>query len=170
MGTDAYTGSGVDAGAHRGVAQERNPEKRKSRSDGPVFSTETQEIDEHPLLAYLPREEWEPFDPTLIADGLFAAGNVFSGVLPVGALDLQTRTKTGRTFLATVRVFEHFHVDMNLGADYLLSSKVQLTINCERVKLHCFTLVSEAPAEESQAQTSSNESTLSDQLDGDLSA
>ncbi|XP_075738423.1 transient-receptor-potential-like protein [Rhipicephalus microplus] len=45
-----------------------------------AYIKETQEIDEHPLLAYLPREEWEPFDPTLIADGLFAAGNVFSAL------------------------------------------------------------------------------------------
>ncbi|KAL3188500.1 hypothetical protein MRX96_003465 [Rhipicephalus microplus] len=45
-----------------------------------AYIKEKQEIDEQPLLAYLPREEWEPFDPTLIADGLFAAGNVFSAL------------------------------------------------------------------------------------------
>ncbi|XP_049268143.1 transient-receptor-potential-like protein [Rhipicephalus sanguineus] len=45
-----------------------------------AYIKERQEIGDQPLLAYLPREEWEPFDPMLIADGLFAAGNVFSAL------------------------------------------------------------------------------------------
>ncbi|XP_037567454.2 transient-receptor-potential-like protein [Dermacentor silvarum] len=45
-----------------------------------AYIKETQEIGEQPLLAFLPREEWDPFDPMLIADGLFAAGNVFSAL------------------------------------------------------------------------------------------
>ncbi|CAN8012441.1 unnamed protein product, partial [Ixodes pacificus] len=39
-----------------------------------------QEIDLEPLLEYLPREHWEAFDPMLVAEGLFAAGNVFSAL------------------------------------------------------------------------------------------
>uniref|UniRef100_A0A224YAS9 Uncharacterized protein n=1 Tax=Rhipicephalus zambeziensis TaxID=60191 RepID=A0A224YAS9_9ACAR len=34
---NAYTGGCVDAGAHHGVAQERNLGRRKARSGGPVF-------------------------------------------------------------------------------------------------------------------------------------
>lgn len=30
-----------------------------------------------PETAYIPREEWDAFDPHLIAEGLFAAANVF---------------------------------------------------------------------------------------------
>ncbi|XP_023230521.1 transient-receptor-potential-like protein [Centruroides sculpturatus] len=36
------------------------------------------EISKYPDNAFIPREEWDAFDPTLIADGLFAAGNIFS--------------------------------------------------------------------------------------------
>ncbi|XP_064481669.1 transient-receptor-potential-like protein isoform X2 [Ornithodoros turicata] len=39
-----------------------------------------QEIRASPLNEYLPREQWEAFDPTLVAEGLFAAGNIFSAL------------------------------------------------------------------------------------------
>lgn len=36
------------------------------------------------MAVYIPREDWEPYDPMLIADGLFAAGNIFAYVkLPI---------------------------------------------------------------------------------------
>lgn len=31
-------------------------------------------------MAYIPREKWHDFDPQLIAEGLFAAANVFSAL------------------------------------------------------------------------------------------
>lgn len=35
------------------------------------------EIREDPSTAYIRREEWYAFDPQLIAEGLFAAANIF---------------------------------------------------------------------------------------------
>lgn len=50
-----------------------------------IFSFQAQsEISENPNAVYIPREDWEPYDPMLIADGLFAAGNIFAYVkLPI---------------------------------------------------------------------------------------
>lgn len=39
------------------------------------------EISTDPMAVYIPREVWEPYDPMLIADGLFAAGNIFAYVI-----------------------------------------------------------------------------------------
>ncbi|KAK9870190.1 hypothetical protein WA026_006275 [Henosepilachna vigintioctopunctata] len=38
------------------------------------------EISENPATAYLRREEWAPFDFQLVAEGLFAAANIFSAI------------------------------------------------------------------------------------------
>lgn len=38
------------------------------------------EISVNPMAVYIPREAWNPYDPMLIADGLFAAGNVFAAL------------------------------------------------------------------------------------------
>lgn len=35
------------------------------------------EISKDPSSAYIPREEWDDFDPQLVSEGLFAAANVF---------------------------------------------------------------------------------------------
>lgn len=35
------------------------------------------EIAKDPMFAYSKREEWQAFDPQLIAEGLFAAANIF---------------------------------------------------------------------------------------------
>ncbi|XP_014240467.1 transient-receptor-potential-like protein isoform X1 [Cimex lectularius] len=35
---------------------------------------------EDPSTAYIPREQWDAFDPQLIAEGLFAAANIFSAL------------------------------------------------------------------------------------------
>lgn len=39
------------------------------------------EINNDASTAYIPREDWDDFDPQLIAEGLFAAANVFRFVL-----------------------------------------------------------------------------------------
>ncbi|XP_054722171.1 transient-receptor-potential-like protein [Uloborus diversus] len=38
------------------------------------------EIADNPMSVYIPREAWNAYDPMLIADGLFAAGNVFAAL------------------------------------------------------------------------------------------
>lgn len=38
------------------------------------------EIEMNPSAALIPRENWSDFDPQLIAEGLFAAANVFSAL------------------------------------------------------------------------------------------
>ncbi|GIZ03786.1 transient-receptor-potential-like protein [Caerostris extrusa] len=38
------------------------------------------EISVNPMAVYIPREAWHPYDPMLIADGLFAAGNIFAAL------------------------------------------------------------------------------------------
>ncbi|GBM25703.1 Transient receptor potential-gamma protein [Araneus ventricosus] len=38
------------------------------------------EIAVNPMAVYIPREAWHPYDPMLIADGLFAAGNIFAAL------------------------------------------------------------------------------------------
>ncbi|XP_035229400.1 LOW QUALITY PROTEIN: transient-receptor-potential-like protein [Stegodyphus dumicola] len=38
------------------------------------------EISENPMAVYIPREAWNAYDPMLIADGLFAAGNIFAAL------------------------------------------------------------------------------------------
>lgn len=38
------------------------------------------EIKQNPSAALIPREYWSDFDPQLIAEGLFAAANVFSAL------------------------------------------------------------------------------------------
>ncbi|KAG8194405.1 hypothetical protein JTE90_011017 [Oedothorax gibbosus] len=38
------------------------------------------EISNNPMAVYIPREAWNAYDPMLIADGLFAAGNIFAAL------------------------------------------------------------------------------------------
>lgn len=38
------------------------------------------EISINPMAVYIPREAWNAYDPMLIADGLFAAGNIFAAL------------------------------------------------------------------------------------------
>ena len=38
------------------------------------------EISQDPMAALVPRETWSDFDPQLIAEGLFAAANIFSAL------------------------------------------------------------------------------------------
>lgn len=45
-----------------------------------AYLTQKAEIDADPMAALVPRESWSDFDPQLIAEGLFAAANVFSAL------------------------------------------------------------------------------------------
>lgn len=45
-----------------------------------AYIQQTQEIELDPQKAFIPREEWDDYDPQLIAEGLFAAANVFSAL------------------------------------------------------------------------------------------
>lgn len=45
-----------------------------------AYIQQATEINRDPSKAYVPREEWNDFDPQLIAEGLFAAANVFSAL------------------------------------------------------------------------------------------
>lgn len=45
-----------------------------------AYIQQNQEITENPATAFIPREQWNDFDPQLIAEGLFAAANVFSAL------------------------------------------------------------------------------------------
>lgn len=42
-----------------------------------AFLQQSGEISKDPTTAYIPREHWDAFDPQLIAEGLFAAANIF---------------------------------------------------------------------------------------------
>lgn len=42
-----------------------------------AYISQRSQIANDPATAYIPREEWDAFDPQLIAEGLFAAANVF---------------------------------------------------------------------------------------------
>lgn len=42
-----------------------------------AYFEQISEISKVPSSAYIPREEWADFDPQLIAEGLFAAANIF---------------------------------------------------------------------------------------------
>lgn len=42
-----------------------------------AYIQQTSEIKSDPAIAYIRREEWNAFDPQLIAEGLFAAANIF---------------------------------------------------------------------------------------------
>jgi hypothetical protein len=42
-----------------------------------AYYQQQEEIKINPASAYIPREEWDDFDPQLVADGLFAMSNVF---------------------------------------------------------------------------------------------
>lgn len=42
-----------------------------------AYLQQSSEIARDPLTAYSRREEWQAFDPHLIAEGLFAAANIF---------------------------------------------------------------------------------------------
>jgi len=42
-----------------------------------AYIQQNQEISGDPRKAYIPREQWNDFDPQLIAEGLFAAANIF---------------------------------------------------------------------------------------------
>lgn len=42
-----------------------------------AYIQQTQEISADPRKAYIPREQWDDFDPQLIAEGIFAAANIF---------------------------------------------------------------------------------------------
>lgn len=42
-----------------------------------AYIEQRKEIANDPKKAYIPREEWEAFDPQLVAEGLFAAANIF---------------------------------------------------------------------------------------------
>ncbi|KAH8299649.1 hypothetical protein KR044_004292 [Drosophila immigrans] len=45
-----------------------------------AYIQQATEIAKDPQMAYIPREKWDDFDPQLIAEGLFAAANVFSAL------------------------------------------------------------------------------------------
>lgn len=47
---------------------------------GVAYFRQTSEIEMDPSAALIPRESWSDFDPQLIAEGLFAAANVFSAL------------------------------------------------------------------------------------------
>lgn len=42
-----------------------------------AYFEQNSEISRNPEIAYLRREEWSPFDFQLVAEGLFAAANIF---------------------------------------------------------------------------------------------
>lgn len=42
-----------------------------------AYVQQSQEISADPQKAYIPREQWDDFDPQLVAEGLFAAANIF---------------------------------------------------------------------------------------------
>lgn len=44
---------------------------------GIAYYQQQQEIAENPAAAYVPREEWDAFDPQLIAEGVCAMANIF---------------------------------------------------------------------------------------------
>ncbi|KAH8021838.1 hypothetical protein HPB51_018544 [Rhipicephalus microplus] len=82
-------------------------------------------------------------------------------------------TKARSEFLAAVLALEDWNVDMVLGADYLLSGEVLLTIDSGQVKLHCLTssifFAPSSPVERLQSQKSSDEGILRNQQERDLS-
>lgn len=45
-----------------------------------AYIQQTSEIEKNPTTAYIRRERWQDFDPQLIAEGLFAAANIFSAL------------------------------------------------------------------------------------------
>ncbi|GAB0086179.1 Transient-receptor-potential-like protein [Sergentomyia squamirostris] len=45
-----------------------------------AYIQQTSEISNDPSTAYIAREHWDDFDPQLIAEGLFAAANIFSAL------------------------------------------------------------------------------------------
>nr|AGG86915.1 putative TRPL channel protein [Periplaneta americana] len=45
-----------------------------------AYIQQAREISADPGTAYIPREQWDAFDPQLIAEGLFAAANIFSAL------------------------------------------------------------------------------------------
>ncbi|CAG7823672.1 unnamed protein product [Allacma fusca] len=45
-----------------------------------AYLEQQNEIASDPQKAFIPREEWDDFDPQLIAEGLFAAANIFSAL------------------------------------------------------------------------------------------
>ncbi|XP_031764997.2 transient-receptor-potential-like protein [Galleria mellonella] len=45
-----------------------------------AYLQQTAEIRRDPQTKFIPREQWDPFDPQLIAEGLFAAANIFSAL------------------------------------------------------------------------------------------
>ncbi|XP_063590170.1 transient receptor potential-gamma protein-like [Penaeus indicus] len=45
-----------------------------------AYIQQWQEIVRNPNVAYIPREEWNSFDPQLISEGLFAAANILSAL------------------------------------------------------------------------------------------
>ncbi|KAK4323529.1 hypothetical protein Pmani_005763 [Petrolisthes manimaculis] len=45
-----------------------------------AFIQQSQEISRAPSTAFIPREEWDTFDPQLVSEGLFAAANILSAL------------------------------------------------------------------------------------------
>lgn len=45
-----------------------------------AYIQQTKEIAKNPNIAFIPREEWNSFDPQLISEGLFAAANILSAL------------------------------------------------------------------------------------------
>lgn len=46
-----------------------------------AYIQQKQEIEANPAAAYIPREEWDAFDPQLIAEGVCAMANIFRFLL-----------------------------------------------------------------------------------------
>lgn len=42
-----------------------------------AYVQQQKEIEENPAAAYVPREEWDAFDPQLVAEGVCAMANIF---------------------------------------------------------------------------------------------
>lgn len=67
-----------------------------------AYLQQANEIAKDPSTAYIPRENWDAFDPQLIAEGLFAAANIFRYITFFCELSremLQIKEFTWKTFL-----------------------------------------------------------------------
>lgn len=65
-----------------------------------AYVQQQQEIQANPAAAYIPREEWDAFDPQLVAEGVFAMANIFRYI------DLVCLMSNGiRTFILDISMF-----------------------------------------------------------------
>lgn len=80
-----------------------------------AYIQQTKEIARNPDTIYIARENWDDYDPQLVAEGLFAAANIFSALKLVHLFSINPHLGPLQISLGKLQYYNHifmisFHI------------------------------------------------------------